>query len=157
MLSIVKNKTELKKLKAACKLAAETLKYAGSLVKAGISTEEIDAKVHKFITDRGAYPSPLNYDPTGNNPFPKSICTSVNDMLCHGIPDEYILKSGDIINIDVTVYLDGYHGDTSSMFVVGDISRDVRFLIESAKLARDETISIIRPGISTTNIELVSP
>jgi methionyl aminopeptidase len=90
----------LRKMRAACKLAAEVLNYAGTLVKPGVTTDEIDRAVHAMIIENGAYPSPLNY---GN--FPKSVCTSVNECICHGIPDSRPLKEGDILNIDVTVYL----------------------------------------------------
>ena len=91
----------LKKMRAACKLAAEVLNYAGSLVRAGVTTDIIDKAVHKMIIEAGAYPSPLNY-----GGFPKSVCTSVNECICHGIPDSRPLTEGDIVNIDVTVYLD---------------------------------------------------
>lgn len=87
-------------MRAACTLAAEVLNHAGTLVKPGVTTEEIDQAVHKMAIERGAYPSPLNY-----GKFPKSVCTSVNECICHGIPDNRPLKEGDIINIDVTVYL----------------------------------------------------
>lgn len=102
------------KMKAAGKLAAQVLEYAGSLAKPGISTDELDRAAHEMIIDNNAYPSPLFY-----GRFPKSICTSVNECICHGIPDSRKLQNGDILNIDVTVYLDGYHGDTSKMFIIG--------------------------------------
>jgi methionyl aminopeptidase len=102
-------------MRASCKLAALVLEHAGSLVKPGVTTDEIDRAVHKMIIDNNAYPSPLNY-----GGFPKSVCTSVNECVCHGIPDCRPLEDGDIVNIDVTVYLDGYHGDTSRMFAVGE-------------------------------------
>ena len=101
-------------MRAAGKLAARVLEYAGTLVKPGVTTDEIDKAVHKMIIDAGAYPSPLNY-----GKFPKSVCTSVNECVCHGIPDDRALLDGDIVNIDVTVYLDGHHGDTSRMFYFG--------------------------------------
>lgn len=101
-------------MKASGRLAAQVLEYAGTLAKPGVTTDQIDKAVHKMIIDAGAYPSPLNY-----GGFPKSVCTSVNECVCHGIPDDRPLEDGDIVNIDVTVYLDGYHGDTSRMFYVG--------------------------------------
>lgn len=105
-------------MREAGKLAAKTLNYAGSLVKPGVSTEEIDKHVHDYIVSHGAYPSPLNY-----KGFPKSICTSINHVICHGIPSsEQVLKDGDIINIDVTVTLNEFHGDCSRTFFVGDKS-----------------------------------
>lgn len=106
---------ELNKMRAAGKLAAETLRYAGSLVRPGVTTDFLNQEVHNFILERNAYPSPLNY-----KGFPKSICTSVNEVICHGIPSpQQVLMDGDIINIDVTVTLDGYFGDTSRTFFVG--------------------------------------
>lgn len=104
----------IKRMKASGRLAAQVLEYAGTLAKPGVTTDQIDKAVHKMIIDAGAYPSPLNY-----GGFPKSVCTSVNECVCHGIPDDRPLEDGDIVNIDVTVYLDGYHGDTSRMFYVG--------------------------------------
>jgi hypothetical protein len=101
-------------MRAAGKLAAQVLDFAGTLIKPGVTTEEVDRAVHKMIVDNGAYPSPLNY-----GKFPKSVCTSVNEVVCHGIPDDRPLQDGDILNVDVTVYLNGYHGDTSRMYHVG--------------------------------------
>lgn len=106
----------IEKMRAAGQLAARVLDAAGKLVRPGITTDEIDQFVHKMIVEAGAYPSPRNY---GN--FPKSVCTSVNEVICHGIPDDRALKDGDIINIDVTVFLNGYHGDTSRTFFVGNV------------------------------------
>lgn len=100
-------------------MAARVLEYAGSLVKPGVTTDEIDRRVHQMIIDNNAYPSPLNY-----GKFPKSCCTSVNECVCHGIPDDRPLLEGDILNIDITVFLDGYHGDTSRMFHVGEWMHD---------------------------------
>ena len=101
-------------MRASGKLAAEVLDFAVSLAKPGIATDAIDEQVHQMIVDRGAYPSPLNY-----GRFPKSVCTSVNECICHGIPDSRVLRDGDVLNIDVTVYLDSYHGDTSRMVFIG--------------------------------------
>jgi methionyl aminopeptidase len=97
-------------MRAAGKLAAQVLTAAGALARPGVTTDEIDQEVHRLTIEAGAYPSPLRY---GSPPFPKSVCTSVNECICHGIPDSRPLQDGDIINIDVTVFLDGYHGDTS--------------------------------------------
>lgn len=104
----------LEKMRASGKLAAQVLDFAGSLVEPGITTDAIDKAVHKMIVENGAYPSPLNYEN-----FPKSVCTSINECFCHGIPDSRQLQNGDLINIDVTVYLNGYHGDCSKMIYVG--------------------------------------
>lgn len=112
----LKSTEDIKKLREAGRLAAETLRYIEPFVKVGVSTQEINELVHNFIVSHGAYPSPLNY-----KGFPKSVCTSVNDVICHGIPSsECILKEGDIVNVDVTVTLNEYFGDTSRTFYVGD-------------------------------------
>lgn len=112
----VKSKEDLECMRASGALAARTLRFAGTLVKPGISTEEINQQVHEFIVSHGAYPSPLNY-----KGFPKSICTSINDVICHGIPDpKVILEEGDIVNIDITVTLNKYFGDCSRTFFVGE-------------------------------------
>ena len=110
----VKSEEAIAKMRAAGRAAREVLDIAGRLVKEGVTTDEIDAAVHEASIERKCYPSPLNY-----RNFPKSCCTSVNEVICHGIPDMRKLKAGEIINIDITVYLDGYHGDCSEMFVVG--------------------------------------
>lgn len=129
-------------MRAAGKLAATVLAHAGTLVKPGVTTDEIDQVVHKMIIDAGAYPSPLNY-----GKFPKSVCTSVNECVCHGIPDSRPLEEGDIVNIDVTVFLDGHHGDTSRMFYAGTPAPEAKQLCEVTKLALDEAIKICRPGV----------
>jgi methionine aminopeptidase len=97
-------------MRAAGALAARILAHAGSLCTVGTTTEAIDAAVHRMAVENGSYPSPLRY---GSPPFPKSVCTSVNECICHGIPDGRALQDGDIVNVDVTIWLDGYHGDTS--------------------------------------------
>ena len=130
------------KMRAAGKLAAEVLNYAGTLVKPGITTEEIDAAVHAMIVAAGAYPSPLNY-----GGFPKSVCTSLNECICHGIPDSTVLQDGDIINIDVTVFLDGHHGDTSRTFLVGTVDAEAQLLVDVTRQALAAAICICRPGV----------
>eukprot|EP00898_Chlorokybus_atmophyticus_P000719 jgi/Chlat1/1648/Chrsp127S01894 len=139
----IHDKRGIERMRAACKLAAEVRDYAGTLCKPGVTTDEIDKAVHKAITDAGAYPSPLNY-----GKFPKSVCTSINECVCHGIPDSTELQDGDIINIDVTVYLNGYHGDTSKTFFVGNVSDDARQLVEVTKEALDKSIAICAPGVA---------
>ncbi|CAG01992.1 unnamed protein product, partial [Tetraodon nigroviridis] len=106
-----------------------------------MTTEEIDCLVHQEIIDHNAYPSPLRY-----GGFPKSVCTSVNNVVCHGIPDSRPLQNGDIVNIDVTVYLDGYHGDTSETFLVGEVDEAGQRLVETARRCRDEAIAACTPG-----------
>ncbi|KAL8473160.1 hypothetical protein ACS0TY_030116 [Phlomoides rotata] len=134
-------------MRASGKLAAQVLQYAGTLVKPGITTDEIDQAVHQMIIDNGAYPSPLGY-----GGFPKSVCTSVNECICHGIPDSRILEDGDIINIDVTVYLNGYHGDTSATYFVGEVDEEARNLVKVTKECLDKAISICAPGVEFNKI-----
>ena len=137
----------LVKMRAACKLAAEILNMAGEMVKPGVTTEEIDRAVHKAAVDAGAYPSPLNY-----GGFPKSVCTSVNECICHGIPDARPLKEGDIVNVDVTVYLNGYHGDTSRMFQVGKVSDAASSLCKATTEALMAGIAVCKPGVRFAEI-----
>ncbi|XP_073122411.1 methionine aminopeptidase 1D, chloroplastic/mitochondrial isoform X3 [Henckelia pumila] len=134
-------------MRASGRLAAQVLQYAGTLVKPGITTDEIDLAVHQMIIDNGAYPSPLGY-----GGFPKSVCTSVNECICHGIPDSRALEDGDIINIDVTVYLNGYHGDTSATYFVGDVDEGARNLVKVTKECLDKAISICAPGVELNKI-----
>ena len=116
----IKNNQDIVKMRVAGQLASEVLDYITDFVRPGISTEEIDKLCHELmVIKQGTIPAPLNYAPPGHTPYPKSICTSVNNQICHGIPGPKILKRGDIINIDVTVIKDGYHGDTSRMFYAG--------------------------------------
>ncbi|XP_073296241.1 methionine aminopeptidase 1D, chloroplastic/mitochondrial [Primulina huaijiensis] len=134
-------------MRASGRLAAQVLQYAGTLVKSGITTDEIDLAVHQMIIDNGAYPSPLGY-----GGFPKSVCTSINECICHGIPDSRALEDGDIINIDVTVYLNGYHGDTSATFFVGEVEENARNFVKVTKECLDKAISICAPGVELNKI-----
>lgn len=131
----------IQRMREAGKLAAQVRDYAGTLVKPGVTTDEIDRAVHKMIIDAGAYPSPLNY-----GGFPKSVCTSVNECICHGIPDSRALREGDIINIDVTVFLNGYHGDTSKTFLCGKVEKEAIKLVEVTRESLDRAIAVCRPG-----------
>lgn len=146
----------LPKMRRACVLAANILAEACSRVKVGTNTEEINTWVHEMTLDAGAYPAPLNY-PKGltdpRNPvirpggFPKSVCTSINDVVCHGIPTEKdVLKDGDIINIDVTVILDGYYGDTSRTIYVGEPSEEARLVTETARECLQLGIDTVKHG-----------
>ncbi|THG96999.1 hypothetical protein EW026_g4938 [Hermanssonia centrifuga] len=126
---------EERKLRRAADLARRVLRYAGGLVQEGVTTDAIDAAIHKFIVSNNAYPSPLLY-----KGYPKSCCTSVNNILVHGIPDDRPLRNTDIINIDVTVYLDGFHGDTSKTFLVGDVDRIGRDLVQTTEEALEAGI-----------------
>lgn len=138
---------EIKKMKVACRLAAETLQYVGKFVKAGITTDELDKIVHDHTLSQGAVPAPLGY-----HGYPKSICTSINHIVCHGLPDSTVLKDGDIINIDVTTKKDGFFGDTSATFFVGEVSQRARNIVEAAKQAMEIGIEAITPKGRTGDI-----
>ncbi|XP_065874538.1 methionine aminopeptidase 1D, chloroplastic/mitochondrial isoform X2 [Euphorbia lathyris] len=143
----VHNEKGIECMRASGRLAAQVLEYAGTLVKPGVKTDEIDEAVHRMIIDNGAYPSPLGY-----GGFPKSVCTSVNECICHGIPDSRALEDGDIINIDVTVYLNGYHGDTSATFFCGEVDDEARNLVQVTKECLYKAISICAPGVELKKI-----
>jgi methionyl aminopeptidase len=128
-------------------LAAATLDFITPLVQPGVRTDELDRRCEQFIRDHGAIPAPLNY-----RGFPKSICTSVNHVVCHGIPGEKRLQEGDIVNIDVTVILDGWHGDTSRMFTVGQVSIKAQRLIDVTFEALWRGIRVVRPGATVGDI-----
>ncbi|OMO90208.1 hypothetical protein CCACVL1_07464 [Corchorus capsularis] len=137
----------LAKMRAACELAARVLNHAGTLVRPSVTTDEIDKAVHEMIIEAGAYPSPLGY-----GGFPKSVCTSVNECMCHGIPDSRQLQNGDIINIDVTVYLNGYHGDTSKTFLCGDVAGPLERLVKVTEECMEKGIAVCKDGASLKKI-----
>jgi len=139
--------SDLEKMRAAGKLAAQTLDYLKHRVVDGITTNEINKVVHDFTIDHGAIPAPLNY-----KGFPKSVCTSVNHVVCHGIPSDKVLHDGDIVNIDVTTILDGWHGDTSRTFLVGKPSIKAKKLVETTREAMMRGIEVIKPGATTGDI-----
>ncbi len=144
---IPKTASDVRGMEKAGRLAAQTLEYAGSLVQVGVTTEEIDKAVHDYILKHSAVPAPLNY-----KGFPKSICTSLNDVICHGVPDQTVLKEGDLINVDVTVKLNGFHGDTSRTFFVGSVSREKEKVTEVALNAMEKGIAVIKPNGTTGDI-----
>jgi len=140
------SRNEMPKMRASCQLAARTLEMIAEHIRPGITTNEIDRLVDTFIRDHGAYPSPLNYQG-----FPKSVCTSINEVVCHGIPGEVALDDGDIVNVDVTCTLPserGYFGDTSATFYVGEPSRGAIHVTEVARQALEVGIATVRPGIT---------
>lgn len=137
----IKTKAEIETMKRSCRLAADVLVMIEEHLKPGISTNEIDKICHDFIIANGALPSCLNY-----KGYPKSICTSINHVVCHGIPDGTRLRDGDIINVDVTTYLDGYHGDNSRTYLVGKTSRAARDVVKMAEDAMWEGIRAVKPG-----------
>lgn len=146
----IKSDAEIEGMRRAGKLAAKTLKMASEMIRPGITTEEINRAVHEFTLDNGAVPAPLNYgaDPSrGIPPFPKSVCTSLNDVICHGIPSkEEVLAEGDIINVDVTSILNGFHGDTSRTFFVGEVAEEVQKLVRVTEECMHRGIRTIKPG-----------
>jgi methionyl aminopeptidase len=142
--AIIKTADEIEKMRIAGRLAAEVLMMIGEHVKKGVTTDELNTLCHDYIVNQqNSIPAPLNY---GNPPFPKSICTSVNHVICHGIPSDKKLKDGDIVNIDVTVIKDGYHGDTSKMFVVGKPSILAERLMRVTQESLYKAIKIVKPG-----------
>ena len=148
----IKSESEIRKMRVAGKLAADVLTMIGDYVKSGISTGELDKICHDYIINQQkAIPAPLNY-----RGFPKSICTSVNHQVCHGIPsNEKILKDGDIVNIDVTVIKDGFHGDTSKMFLIGKSSILAERLCRVTRECMIEAINIVKPGLHIGDIGAV--
>ena len=139
---IIKTPEEITKMRIAGKLASEVLEMITPFVKEGVTTEDLDKICHDYmVNEQDAYPAPLNY-----HGFPKSICTSINHVVCHGIPADKKLKKGDILNIDVTVKKDGYHGDTSKMFMVGEVSVMASKLVEVTHECLWKVIEMIRPG-----------
>jgi methionyl aminopeptidase len=134
-------------MRIAGRLASEVLDFLTPHVKPGVTTNELDMLAHGYIVDvQKAIPAPLNYAPSGYNPYPKSICTSINHQVCHGIPNDKPLKKGDIVNIDITVIKDGWHGDTSRMFIVGEASIAAKRLCQLTYEAMWKGIAKVRPG-----------
>ena len=152
MSTLIKTAEEIDKMRVAGRLAAEVLTMIGEHVKVGVSTETLNQICHDYIVNvQGAIPAPLNY-----RGFPKSICTSVNQVICHGIPSEKkILKDGDIINVDVTVIKDGYHGDTSKMFFVGQPSIVAQRLVRVTQECLYKSLALVRPGCTLGDIGAV--
>jgi len=144
----VKGAADIEAMRASCRLAAATLRMVGPHVKPGVDTETLNKLCHDFIVEHGAYPAPLKY-----RGFPKSICTSVNEVVCHGIPShKKALRKGDIVNVDVTTKLDGFHGDTSATFAVGKVSGEARRLMWVARESLRLGIEAVRPGARFSDI-----
>ncbi len=143
----IKTPQEIEKMRIAGRLAGEVLDYITPFVQAGITTGELDKLCHDYMVDvQHCIPAPLNYAPSGHQPYPKSICTSINHQVCHGVPGDKKLKNGDILNIDVTTIKDGYHGDSSRMYYVGEPSIQARRLCEATYEAMWRGIRMVRPG-----------
>jgi methionyl aminopeptidase len=143
----IKNSKDISKMRVAGKLASEVLDHITQFIKPNITTEEIDKICHDYMVyEQKTIPAPLNYAPPGHSPYPKSVCTSVNHQICHGIPGPKSLKKGDVVNIDITVIKDGYHGDTSRMFYVGEPSIQAKRLCEITYQSMWLGIKEVKPG-----------
>ena len=137
----VKDSDTIERMRIAGKLAAEARDLVGSHVAPGVTTDELDRVGHEFLCDQGAYPSTLGY-----KGFPKSLCTSVNEVICHGIPDNRVVEDGDIVNIDITAYLNGVHGDTNATFLTPGTPQEVRDLVDRTREALRRAINAVKPG-----------
>ena len=152
----IKNPQEIEKMRVAGKLASEVLDFITPFVKPGITTEEIDRLCHDYMVNvQNTIPAPLNYAPDGHTPYPKSICTSINHQICHGVPGPKALKEGDIVNIDITVIKDGFHGDTSRMFHLGETSIQAKRLCKLTYEAMWLGIKQVKPGAKLGDIGFV--
>jgi methionyl aminopeptidase len=137
----VKNAEMIERMRVAGSIAARALAQVGAHVAPGISTDELDRIGHEYLLDNGAYPSTLGY-----RGYPKSLCTSLNEVICHGIPDDTVIADGDIVNIDITAYIGGVHGDTNATFLAGDVDEDSRLLVERTREAMMRGIRAVKPG-----------
>lgn len=139
--SEVKDEDTIERMRVAGRLAAQALQLVGENVRPGITTDALDRIGHEFLLDHDAYPSTLGY-----RGFPKSLCTSVNEVICHGIPDSRVVEDGDIVNIDITAYIGGVHGDTNATFLAGDVAEETRLLVERTEEALRRAIKAVKPG-----------
>ncbi|MBU3129050.1 methionyl aminopeptidase [Clostridium tagluense] len=137
---IMKTEEQIDGIRKSCKLTHEILDMVGERIKVGVTTNEINTWVHEYTVEHNAYPAPLGY-----GGFPKSVCTSINDVICHGIPDDTVLKDGDIVNVDVTCILDGYYGDANRMFIMGEASKEAIDLVRVSKECLDLGIQQVKP------------
>jgi methionyl aminopeptidase len=151
---ILKTPEQIEGIQRACQLAAFILDETGKMAEAGVTTNALNAFAHKLHIEAGAIPAPLGY---GHPPFPKSICTSLNEVICHGIPDDVPLKEGDILNIDVSCILDGYYGDCSKMVAIGKVSDERKKVMEVSLECLNRAIEILKPGVMLYEIgEMIS-
>jgi methionyl aminopeptidase len=139
--SNIKTPEQIEKIRHSGKIAAQAIELVGQNAKPGISTDELDKLAHKFLIANGAYPSTLGY-----RGYPKSICSSLNEVICHGIPDDTVLEDGDILNIDITAYIDGFHGDSNQTFLIGEVKPVVADLVERTREALNRGIAVVAPG-----------
>src|SRR5215467_4231439 len=137
----VKDAETIERMRVASQIAAQALAEVGRHVEPGVSTDELDRVGHEFLLDRGAYPSTLGY-----RGFPKSLCTSLNEVICHGIPDDTVISDGDIVNIDITAFIGGVHGDTNATFLAGAVDEESRLLVERTQEAMMRGIRAVAPG-----------
>lgn len=147
----IKSAREIEIMKQSCQLAAKTLNFIEDKIEIGMTTEDVNAICHKYIVDNGAYPSPLNY-----HGFPKSVCTSLNEVICHGIPSKKDkLKNGDILNVDVTTYYKNFHGDTNRTYFVGEVSPEIKKLVAVTYDCMMAGINVCKPGARLGDIGAV--
>ena len=139
--SEIKDPETIERMRLAGRIAAQALQAVGQAIAPGVTTDELDRIGHEFLLDHDAYPSTLGY-----RGFPKSLCTSLNEVICHGIPDSTVLMDGDICNVDITAFIGGVHGDTNATFLVGDVSEDARLLVERTHEATMRAIKAVAPG-----------
>jgi methionyl aminopeptidase len=139
--SEIKDPETIERMRGAGRIAAQALQAVGAAIAPGVTTDELDRIGHEFLLDHGAYPSTLGY-----RGFPKSLCTSLNEVICHGIPDSTLLLEGDICNVDITAFIGGVHGDTNATFLVGEVSDDARLLVERTHEATMRAIKAVAPG-----------
>jgi methionyl aminopeptidase len=139
--SFVRDAETIAAMRIACRIAAQALDAVEEAIAPGVTTDELDRVGHEFLIGHGAYPSTLGY-----RGYPKSLCSSVNEVICHGIPDDRALQDGDIVNIDITAYIGGVHGDTNKTYLVGDVDQDSRLLVERTHEAMIRAIRAVRPG-----------
>jgi methionyl aminopeptidase len=137
----VKTPEIIERMRVAGRIAAQALEEVGKHIRPGVTTDELDVIGHEFLLAHDAYPSTLGY-----RGFPKSLCTSINEVICHGIPDDTVLRDGDIINIDITAYIGGVHGDTDATFLCGDVDEESRLLVERTREAMMRGIRAVKPG-----------
>lgn len=145
--SNIKTPEQIEKIRHSGKIAAQAIELVGQNAKPGITTDELDKLAHHFLIENGAYPSTLGY-----RGYPKSICSSLNEVICHGIPDDTVLEDGDILNIDITAYIDGFHGDSNQTFLVGEVKPEVAELVERTREALARGIAVVAPGRSVNLI-----
>ncbi|HEX2361282.1 MAG TPA: type I methionyl aminopeptidase [Jiangellaceae bacterium] len=145
--SEVKDGDTIERMRTAGRLAAQAMAEVARHIQPGVTTDQLDGIGHEFLCDHGAYPSTLLYPGSGRGPaFPKSLCTSVNEVICHGIPDSTVLREGDIVNIDITAYLEGVHGDTDATYFVGAVDEESRLLVERTRDAMLRGVRAVAPG-----------